>query len=52
MNPRFLLLYIIFSVAFFQQVNSQNFTRPNDWKKYRKELIFQAGASEFLGDLG
>ena len=52
MNPRFLLLYIIFSVAFFHQVNSQNFTRPNDWKKYRKELVFQAGASQFLGDLG
>jgi hypothetical protein len=32
--------------------HSQGFTRPNDWKKYRKELVFQGGASGFLGDLG
>ena len=36
----------------FQESYSQGFTRPNDWKKYRKEVVFQAGASEFLGDLG
>lgn len=33
-------------------VFSQNFVRYNDWKKYRKEICFQFGASQFLGDLG
>ena len=42
---------VIFSV-FAINLYSQNFTRPNDWKKYRKELVFQGGASGFLGDLG
>lgn len=31
---------------------SQNFVRSSDWKKYRKEILIQAGVSEFLGDLG
>ncbi len=48
-----LLLISIFFVIFFQELYSQGgFTRPNDWKKYRKELVLQAGVSEFLGDLG
>ena len=47
-----LLVIIIFFGCCFLELYSQNFTRPNDWKKYRKELVFQAGASEFLGDLG
>ncbi|MES2515047.1 MAG: hypothetical protein V4580_12930 [Bacteroidota bacterium] len=46
------LFFILFLASFAQFVYSQGFTRPNDWKKYRKELVFQAGASEFLGDLG
>ena len=46
-------LYIfIFSVFFLQSFYSQNFVRPNDWKKYRRELTVQVGASGFLGDLG
>jgi hypothetical protein len=45
-------LLILFFLSFAQFVYSQGFTRPNDWKKYRKELVFQVGASEFLGDLG
>ena len=28
------------------------FNRVNEWKKYRKEIVFMVGASEFLGDLG
>ena len=52
MRHRYLLLVIIFSLYLFQESYSQGFTRPNDWKKYRKEVVFQAGASEFLGDLG
>jgi len=31
---------------------SQNFARPGDWKKYRKEVFFLGGAANFLGDLG
>ena len=49
---RKLLLIFIFFGSTFQGLFSQNFLRPNDWKKYRKELVFQAGVSEFLGDLG
>jgi hypothetical protein len=46
------LLFIIFFLSFFQLVYSQGFRRKDDWKKYRKEIIIQIGASEFLGDLG
>lgn len=52
MNQRKILYILIFSVYFVQSIYSQNFTRPNDWKKYRKELTIQMGASGFLGDLG
>ncbi|MDI1355132.1 MAG: hypothetical protein PSX36_09445 [bacterium] len=31
---------------------SQVFMRPNEWKKYKRELFFTAGTSNFLGDLG
>ena len=43
-----------FLVLFCIVVNSssQNFTRPGEWKKFRKEVFFCVGASEFLGDLG
>ncbi len=30
---------------------SQNFARPNDWKKIRKEVYVKMGAANFLGDL-
>jgi hypothetical protein len=33
-------------------LSSQNFNRPGDWKKYRKEIYASIGISEFLGDLG
>lgn len=46
------LISFVFFTTFVQNVAAQNFTRANDWKKYRKELIIQAGVSEFLGDLG
>lgn len=41
---------ILFCLAF--SVSSQNFTRPGDWKKYRKEVFVTGGTSNFLGDLG
>lgn len=47
------LFIIIYFVLIFDAVYAQGgFTRPNDWKKYRKEVVFQVGASIFLGDLG
>jgi hypothetical protein len=52
MKQRNLLFTLIIFICFLQSWYSQNFTRPNDWKKYRKELVFQGGASGFLGDLG
>lgn len=52
MKGKNLLLLFIFSTFFLQNLSSQNFTRANDWKKYRKEIIISAGASGFLGDLG
>jgi hypothetical protein len=40
--------------CFFTAVTaiSQNFIRPNEWKKYRKEVYGGVGAANFLGDLG
>jgi hypothetical protein len=36
-----------------QEIIAQTgFHRPNEWKKYRKELVGQVGISQFLGDLG
>lgn len=52
MNQRSLLYIFIFSTCFLQNIYSQNFARPNDWKKYRREVIISVGASQFLGDLG
>ena len=47
------VLLIIIFISFGKESFAQGgFTRPNDWKKYRKELVIQAGVSEFLGDLG
>lgn len=43
---------LLFSTIFIQKVYAQNYTRANDWKKFRKEVIIAAGVSEFLGDLG
>lgn len=41
---------ILFCIAL--SVSSQNFTRPGDWKKYRKEIFISGGTSNFWGDLG
>jgi hypothetical protein len=51
MYQKLLFVSIIF-LCYTVRLYSQNFMRANDWKKYRKEVIFQAGVSEFLGDLG
>lgn len=43
-----LLVCFIFALS----LKSQNFSRPGDWKKYRKEVFISMGTSNFLGDLG
>jgi hypothetical protein len=45
------LLAILCFIALFS-VHAQNFIRPNEWKKYRKEVYGSVGAANFLGDLG
>ena len=53
MNKKLHITYIILlSTIFVQNTVAQNFARATDWKKYRKEVIIQAGIAEFLGDLG
>lgn len=52
LKNRPLLVLSVLLLFMFENVNAQNFARPNDWKKFRKELILQVGASAFLGDLG
>ena len=31
---------------------AQSFMRPNEWKKYKREIFVSLGTSNFLGDLG
>ncbi len=33
-------------------MTAQGYVRPNAWKKFRREVVFQIGAAGFLGDLG
>jgi len=47
---RTLLLLIFYSIAL--NLSSQNFARPGDWKKFRKEIFISVGTANFLGDLG
>lgn len=46
-----IVLYFLINV-FSYNLFSQNFSSGANWKKYRKEVSFQLGASGFLGDLG
>jgi hypothetical protein len=45
-------LFSIFCLFFIISGQAQNFVRPNEWKKYRKEIYGGVGAANFLGDLG
>lgn len=49
-----IITLLLFSSSFIQNSFAQGagFNRTYEWKKYRKELTFQVGASAFLGDLG
>ena len=45
------LLLIIAGIS-CNSLYSQALARPNAWKKYKREVLIQVGASGFLGDLG
>lgn len=47
-RPLILFLFSLFCYA----SGAQSFMRPNEWKKYKRELFISAGTSNFLGDLG
>lgn len=46
--------YILFllSSVFAYAIQAQSFMRPNEWKKYKREVFVTVGTSNFLGDLG
>jgi len=46
-----LCTFLLFCFIAYNSV-AQSFMRPNEWKKYRKEVFFTFGVSNFLGDLG
>ncbi|MBK6523058.1 MAG: hypothetical protein IPG08_12420 [Sphingobacteriaceae bacterium] len=46
------LFSILILASLSYSVIGQNFIKPNEWKKYKKEVFFSMGASSFLGDLG
>lgn len=49
-----IIAFLVVSKFCVESLYSQGagFNRVNEWKKYRKEVVFMVGASEFLGDLG
>ncbi|NOQ74448.1 MAG: hypothetical protein GQ574_20730 [Crocinitomix sp.] len=48
----YLLVLLLFVLSTSGYSQGSHFTRSDHWKTQRKELIFGAGASNFLGDLG
>jgi hypothetical protein len=51
MNLKKLLVIFTLTTCSYSVIG-QSFIRPNEWKKYKKEVFFSMGASSFLGDLG
>ncbi len=49
MKHFYLNLFVFFFTYCFV---AQTFMRPNEWKKYKREVFVTIGASNFLGDLG
>ena len=46
------VLFLLTLYFFVLTIGAQNFARPNDWKKYKKEVFVTFGTANFLGDLG
>lgn len=51
-NKKNISLVVLLTGLSVNSLYSQALARPNAWKKYRKEVTFNIGASGFLGDLG
>lgn len=49
---KYFLHLIILYIGTVSTYFSQNFTRPGEWKKFKKEVFLKVGTSNFLGDLG
>jgi hypothetical protein len=45
-------LLLLLSILFWYASEAQSFMRPNEWKKYKREVFVSVGTSNFLGDLG
>jgi hypothetical protein len=45
------ILLLLFSFYWYAS-EAQSFMRPNEWKKYKREIFVSVGTSNFLGDLG
>ena len=45
------LLFVLL-LLFWHTSEAQSFMRPNEWKKYKREVFVSIGTSNFLGDLG
>ena len=51
-KKNYIFLLLISGGISLNSLYSQAMARPNAWKKYRREVLLQVGASGFLGDLG
>jgi hypothetical protein len=49
---RYFLTYGVVLISLISFSQSSHFNSKNNWKMNRKELMIQAGATQFLGDLG
>lgn len=46
-------IFLLFLWLFYFYVcDAQSFMRPNEWKKYKREVFVSMGTANFLGDLG
>ena len=45
-------IFLLLMCFFWYASVAQSFMRPNEWKKYKRELFVSVGTSNFLGDLG
>jgi hypothetical protein len=53
MSQRLVLYLILISLGSVSlDVDAQAFMRPNEWKKYKREVFVTMGTANFLGDLG
>lgn len=49
---KYFLTFTLFCISLIGFSQSSNFNSQKEWSKNKKELMFQVGATQFLGDLG